>query len=266
MEDRFEQLIMDYLNGSLSEEDRKEWDRQVELGNIDPEEVELFRSINSGMEELTDEQASEKLSDNFYKMLDEHTRAVNKTTLLDQLATSLSQLGFSRGGLQAGYSFIILLIGLSFGYLLIGKDDRSEISTLSAEVRQMKSMMMMSLLEKESPSARIKAVSLTHEMDVVDREIIEALFTTLNTDENTNVRMEALDALVRYSDQAFVRIGLIGSLEKQDRPLIQLALADIMVLLQDKKAKEALKNLLDKDELPEDVRDGIQQRLDKINI
>jgi HEAT repeat protein len=218
------------------------------------------------MGNINQDQSSEHLSRNFYTMLDEKIQGANRSTLLDQLASFLYQRGMSHGGLQAGYSMIILLIGLGLGYLLMGKSDKSEITALSSEVKEMKSMMMLNLLEKESPSARIKAVSLTQNMAEVDEEIINALFSTLTNDNNTNVRLEALDALVRYSNRPTVRVGLIKSLAEQTNPLVQLGLADIMVLFQDKNAKEALEGILKSKELTEDVRMVIKERLNSINI
>ncbi len=126
--------------------------------------------------------------------------------------------------------------------------------------------MMLSMLEKESPSDRIKAVSMTKKMAAVDDQVIEALFATLNNDQNNNVRLEALDALVRYAYQPKVRTKLIESLEKQVSPLVQLALADIMVLLQDKNAKRALEDLVNNDDTPDDIKSLIEERIKEINI
>jgi hypothetical protein len=266
MDERHEILIMDYLSGTLTAEDQLEWDKQVEAGNIKPEDIKAYQKLMGDMDKINQSGPSEKLSKKFYTMLDDRLRSLNRSTILDQLASFLYQRGLSRGGLQAGYSLVILLLGLTTGYLLLGQSDKTEITALSSEVKEMKSMIMLNLLEKESPSARIKAVSLTQNMVDVDDEIISALFGTLINDNNTNVRLEALDALVRYSGRPMVRVGLIESLAEQNNPLVQLGLADIMVLLQDKKAKEALQSLLENKDLTEDVREHITERLNSINI
>ncbi len=266
MDERLEILIMDYLAGTLSAEDQQEWDKQLEAGNIKPEDIKVYQALMSDMGKIGSTGPSEHLSKKFYTMLDEQIRSSNRSTILDQLASFLYQRGLSRGGLQAGYSLIILLIGLGTGYMLLGKSDKTEITALSSEVKEMKSMIMLNLLEKESPTARIKAVTLTQNMVDVDDEIINALFSTLTNDNNTNVRLEALDALVRYSDRPMVRVGLIESLAAQNNPLVQLGLADIMVLLQDKKAKDALQTMLESKDLTEDVREVIKERLNSINI
>jgi hypothetical protein len=266
MDERLEILIMDYLSDALSAEDQQEWNKQIEAGNIRPEDIKEYQALMADIGKIRKAEPSEHLSRKFYTMLDEKTKGANRSTLLDQLASFLYQRGMSHGGLQAGYSMVILLIGLGLGYLLMGRNDKSEITALSGEVKEMKSMIMLNLLEKESPSARIKAVSLTQNMTDVDDEIINALFSTLTNDNNTNVRLEALDALVRYSDRPSVRVGLIKSLAEQNNPLVQLGLADIMVLFQDKSAKEALEGMLEGKELTEDVRVVIKERLNSINI
>ncbi len=266
MDERLEILIIDYLSGTLTAEDQQEWDKQIEAGNIKPEDIKVYQALMGNMDKINQSGPSEDLSKKFYTMLDEQIRSSSKSTILDQLAAFLYQRGLSRGGLQAGYSMIVMLLGLATGYLLLGKSDKSEITALSGEVKEMKSMMMLSLLEKESPSARIKAVTLTQSMVDVDDEIINALFSTLTNDNNTNVRLEALEALVRYSDRPMVRVGLIESLAKQSNPLVQLGLADIMVLLQDKPAKEALRGLLENKDLTEEVREIVEERLNSINI
>jgi hypothetical protein len=266
MDERLEILMMDYLSDTLSGEDQQEWDKQIAAGNIRPEDIKEYQALMGDIGKIRKAEPSEHLSRKFYMMLDEKIKGANRSTILDQLANFLYQRGMSHGGLQAGYSMVILLIGLGLGYILLARNDKTEITALSGEVKEMKSMMMLNLLEKESPSARIKAVGLTQNMAEVDDEIINALFSTLTNDNNTNVRLEALDALVRYSNRPMVRIGLIKSLAEQTNPLVQLGLADIMVLFQDKNAKEALEGMLKSKELTEDVRVVIKERLNSINI
>jgi hypothetical protein len=266
MDERLEILMMDYLSDTLSGEDQQEWDKQIAAGNIGPEDIKEYQALMGDIGKIRKAEPSEHLSRKFYMMLDEKIKGANRSTILDQLANFLYQRGMSHGGLQAGYSMVILLIGLGMGYILLARNDKTEITALSGEVKEMKSMMMLNLLEKESPSARIKAVGLTQNMAEVDDEIINALFSTLTNDNNTNVRLEALDALVRYSNRPMVRIGLIKSLAEQTNPLVQLGLADIMVLFQDKNAKEALEGMLKSKELTEDVRVVIKERLNSINI
>jgi hypothetical protein len=266
MNDRIEELIVDYLNGTLSAEDQSEWDQLVGDGIIKLEEVEDYRTLYEALDQVGAKEPSQGMSENFYAMLNEKTSATGRMTILDQLISFLSQKGLSRGGLQAAYSLTVLVVGFGLGYLLIGRNDQAELSSLTDEVQEMKAMMMLTMLEKDSPSERIKAVTMTKNMAAVDDQIVDALFVTLNNDQNNNVRLEALEALVRYAYQPKVRTRLIGSLAKQQSPLVQLALADVMVILQDKEAKRALEEVANDQDTPDDIKELIQDRIDEIKI
>ena len=133
MDERLEILIMDYLSGTLSADDQLEWDKQLEAGNIKPEDIKVYQALMGDMDKINQSGPSENISKKFYTMLDEKIRSTNRSTILDQLASFLYQRGLSRGGLQAGYSLVILLLGLGTGYLLLGKSDKTEITALSSE-------------------------------------------------------------------------------------------------------------------------------------
>ena len=81
------------------------------------------------------------------------------------------------------------------------------MSALTHEVGELKEMVMLSLLEKESASDRLRAVSLTSEMNQVSDNVSKALFMTLNSDPNVNVRLAALEALIPFVSQGGVREG-----------------------------------------------------------
>src|SRR5450759_1172777 len=141
------------------------------------------------------------------------------------------------------FAFGILLVaaGLITGYLLHqpGQSTISydrQIVALSSQVSDMKQLMMLSLLQDPSASQRIRAVAYTDEMSNVDLKVIDALFTTLNVDPNVNVRLAALEALVKLSDKPQVREGLVRSISLQESPLMQSAIADVMVKLREKSA------------------------------
>ena len=120
---------------------------------------------------------------------------------------------------------------------------------------------MLSMLEKESATQRLKAVSLTSDMDQVSEKVTNALFATLNNDENVNVRLAALEALTSFSKESTVRAKLIGSIATQDSPLVQMALAELMVSIQEKKSVDALKQLLQNEKTPKEVKTKISESI-----
>jgi hypothetical protein len=169
------------------------------------------------------------------------------------------------------YAFSIFLIsaGLIAGYLLHENKQSTisyneQIESLSLQVSEMKHLMVLSLLENPSASQRLQAVSYTDEMSNVDLKIIDALFTTLNEDSNVNVRLAALESLVKLSDKPKVREGLVRSISQQESPLMQSAIADVMVKLQEKSSVKSLQELLSKKDLNQMVKINIQKNISKL--
>jgi hypothetical protein len=161
---------------------------------------------------------------------------------------------------RVAFAFIVALIGFSAGYRLKPAGG-AQVNQLTQEVSDLKEMVMLSLLEKESASERLRAVSLTEGMSSASTQVTSALFKTLNEDSNVNVRLAALEALKPYVEDDTVRQQLIASIAHQRSPLVQLALADLMVAIQEKKSVDALRKVLDNENTPSEVKTVIRQSI-----
>jgi hypothetical protein len=134
-----------------------------------------------------------------------------------------------------------------------------QVQALSEQLREMRQMMMLSLLQNPSASERMRAASYASESRTISPDILSALLTTLNNDPNVNVRLTTLDALTQYARNAAVREGLIQSILQQESPLMQAALADVMLKLQEKRSVPSFKKLLQEKGLNDMVRSRIEQ-------
>ena len=83
----------------------------------------------------------------------------------------------------------------------------------------------------------------------------------MNRDENANVRLAALEALKPYAKQSAVREELVKSIAKQDSPLVQVALAEFMATIQEKKSVKELQKLLQNENTPIEVRSKINESI-----
>jgi hypothetical protein len=167
------------------------------------------------------------------------------------------------------YSLLFIAAGVVGGYLLHKPADPAisynrQIDSLSVQVSEMKQVLMLSLLQNPSASQRIRAVGYTEEISNVDLKVIDALLATLNEDPNVNVRLATLEALVRFSARPEVREGLVRSINNQESPLMQSAIADVMVRLQEKSAVPSLQKLLTKKDLNLMVKLNIQKNISKL--
>jgi HEAT repeat protein len=166
---------------------------------------------------------------------------------------------------RLAFASVTLILGLAGGYYLRtpAPEDQpiASVDDVKKELSDLKELMMLSLLEKESVTDRLKAVSLTQEMDQASQKVTTALLQTLNSDSDINVRLAALDALRIYSGDSKVRQELIQSIAKQDSPLVQIALAELMAQLQDKSSATELEKILKNENTPTDVKKKIEESL-----
>eukprot|EP00388_Colpodella_angusta_P022376 GDKJ01057208.1.p3 GENE.GDKJ01057208.1~~GDKJ01057208.1.p3 ORF type:complete len:279 (-),score=37.13 GDKJ01057208.1:880-1716(-) len=232
-------------------------------------EFEQSQTLWTMMGELPKPMPSANMRTDFYAMLEDYKETVaEKNNPLTSILAKFKQLWTIQPALQLSYSLMLLIFGLGIGYFInhssVKLASNQEITALSSEVQEMKKMMMMSLLENPSASERMRAVSYSEEITEVNTQVVDALLMTLNNDENVNVRLMTLEALTKLSDNARVREGLVQSITKQDSPLVQSAIADVMVKLQEKKSIKPLQKLLKQDNLNEMVKDKIKQSINQL--
>jgi hypothetical protein len=77
----------------------------------------------------------------------------------------------------------------------------------------------------------------------------------MNEDSNTNVRLAAVNALVRFYDEPMVREALIDALSSQTDPLVQLELIQILVYKKEQEAVTPLENIIKDDQTLQAVKD-----------
>ena len=163
---------------------------------------------------------------------------------------------------------ILVIAGFGAGYMVNKTQPaisyQQQVDSLSGQVHDMREMMMLSLLENPSASERIRAVSYTSELNKVNAKLIDALLTTLNNDPNVNVRLMTLEALMHYAANPAVREGLVQSIVKQESPLMQSAMADAMIKMQEKNAVQPFKKLLQQKQINIQVRTKIEQTISRL--
>jgi hypothetical protein len=249
-----DELVAKYNEGVADPAEIKQIEELIEIGEIKLTELHELESLNKQIQKFEEDSPSLNLDDRFY------------AALADEKKKLKSKHSFSLPSWQSlfpslGVASIILIFGFALGYLIQTPKEKTEVGKLTREVSELKEMMMLSLLEKESASQRLKAVNLTSEMDNVSEKVTNALFTTLNQDENVNVRLAALEALKPYVKNSNVRTQLVESISNQDNPLMQVAMAELMAAIQEKKSVEALKELLKSDRTPKEVKSKISESI-----
>ncbi|MFC2160234.1 zf-HC2 domain-containing protein [Acidobacteriota bacterium] len=261
----------DFLLGDLSPEEKEQMQIHIAACSSCREELESLNTIWTKLGVLPEELPSANMRTQFYTMLEAYKKNLGekkpKEHLLEKFKNWLKPFWTGRPVFQFSFSLLFLFVGLTAGYFITGSRGRpSEISDLRQEMQTMRQTLAVSLLDQPSASERLRGVNLSVSTENPDPGLIEALFDTLNTDPNVNVRLAAVDALYLFYDNPLVKEGLAQTLSTQDSPLVQVALIDLFVDVRERHAIESLKNLLQTKTLHPEVQQHAEFGLQKIGI
>jgi hypothetical protein len=139
-----------------------------------------------------------------------------------------------------------------------------DVASLRDELREMREMVTLTLMQQQSASDRLKGVSWSSTLERPGSEVVNALLDTLLHDPNVNVRLASIDALARFADDQQVRQGAVDALQASTSPLVQIALIDFVVGVREAGSIETLRKLAADRSLNETVRARASQGLDRL--
>jgi HEAT repeat protein len=120
----------------------------------------------------------------------------------------------------------------------------------------MRQMVALSLLQQQSASERLRGVSWAYRAEPSNKDVLSALVTAVNDDPNVNVRLAAVDALHAFATIPSAGQSAVESLPKQQTPLVQVALIDLLVDMKERQASGELRKLAS----DESVNGEVKQR------
>jgi hypothetical protein len=258
--EKIEHLLSVYKSGRADANDIRQIEFLIAEGAIQLEDIEGFERLEGQLARMKSPEPSAALDARFFEMLQQEKK-VSGTPGWKSIFNWNNLMPFPR----LAFAVAMLLIGAGIGFFLRLPDQKEQqITALGQEISDLKEMMMLSLLEKESATDRLRAVNLTQDMDQASRKVTSALLQTLNNDENVNVRLAALDALRPYIGEGEIREALVRSIAQQKSPLVQVALAELMAALQEKDAIKELQKIIQDGETPPEVKKKIQETIQVI--
>ena len=167
--------------------------------------------------------------------------------------------------LQITAGVAVFVLGISVGRLDRPVPAPPELAQLRTQVEGLRQTVALSLMDKQSASSRLAGVEWSSQVAQPDQELLTALLTTLNHDQNINVRLASLDALEKYTSDANVRKALEQSITVQQSPLLQIALIDALVHIRDNGAAREFKQLSGDAAVNAAVRQRAQWAIEKLS-
>jgi HEAT repeats len=185
-----------------------------------------------------EEEPSQALRARFYQMLEAYEEGLRDAGRTQKGAARWSWWWPRQPVLQVAGALALLVAGVFAGnYAPWERREKQEVATLRSEVQNMRQLVALSLLQQQgSASDRLRGVTWSYRVQSSDTEVLSALLRTVNTDPNVNVRLSAVDALKQFDASPIARRGIAQSLHKQDSPLVQVALLDVIRDLRDRDA------------------------------
>ena len=267
-----EDKLIDYLNQRLPAAEQQALQAHLAQCPACQQELETTQQLWHTLGSVSVPEPSENIRPAFYSMLASYKeeQAAKPNYSLAGLRQWLQTLVLPRPVVQLAYSLCLVGVGLAAGWWLNNRNapaaaDQQQLAALSKQVEKMQQVMLLTLIENPSATERLRAVSYTKDLSTANPRVVEALLSTLNHDENVNVRLATLEALAALAYDPAVRLGLVQALPQQESPLVQSALADVMVQLQEKRSVQPLRRLLAQPDLNEAVKSKIQESLKSLS-
>ena len=267
--EKYEVLFTGWISKDLPPAELLELEQHLNDCKNCREELAAMKALWMQMGVVKTPAPSAHMQVKFQAMLDTYKEDMaDRNGLWAGISKKIKSLWQWQPSMPMTYNLVVILISFACGYWVFsigkgGKQDK-QLEALSTQVHELKQTMMLSMLENPSASERIRGVSYTSEIKQVDEQVIDALLATLNNDPNVNVRLTTLDALSHLANHSEVRAGLIRSITEQESPLMQSAIADVMLKLQERRSIGSFKELLKQKNLDDGVRSKINKTISSL--
>ena len=261
--------LIDYLDQGLDPATAATIRQHLETCAACSREMQELKELLTTMKDSPREMPPPALRESFDTMLQSELNMLTTANIIQEFPAEerprKKLLPFSSPVWKVAAAAILLAGGIGIGAALRTKPETvstaDQLSALRKEVKEMKEQVLFSLIDDESASQRIKAVSYAEGMASPDQQVIDALMNTLNYDKNVNVRLASLYSLARFSDRKPVRDSLVASLSRQTEPIIQVVLINLLTEKRETRAIAPIKDILTNKKTLKEVRDAAQRSL-----
>jgi len=264
---QFDQLSVEYIAGSLDPESRAKLEAHLAACPTCRQETDGLVALWTKLAELPDMEPSADLDARFNSMIQGFRQGLDaakpQPPPRSLLAFWIEHLGPSRPLGRLGLAVLVLGLGILAGRLGFdrppavspGGASEAALARTRQELAQLKEEVALALLAQPSASERLRGVEWTGRLPHPEEQVLAALVRALDSDPNVNVRLAAVGALQQFAAERTVKRALLESLPRQESPLVQVALINLMVELDDQEIIPTLKALLQQNQINDSVRE-----------
>ena len=260
-EEHIKDLIPDYLDGKLNAKEKAWFEHHIKDSPEYEKELAEYKALFATFKEEPEQIPSENLREDFLKMLEEEKGNQVRVVSLKPTENSKNR-GF--GLLKIAASIALLIAVFLLGQQSGKNSIKEEVAVMQKQHLDIKQTAMISLLENQSASRRIQGVSYIQDFQHPDESILAALADRMLNDENMNVRLTALEALSNFTSSEMVKAAFVEALKSEKNPSLQIAIIQVLVQIQEKRAIEPMKKLLEQQDTQPFIKEEIHTVIPKI--
>ncbi|MBZ5624113.1 MAG: HEAT repeat domain-containing protein [Acidobacteriia bacterium] len=272
--DRIREQIPECLAGRLDATAREKVIDHLDTCSACRAEVAELGVVWRGLESMSEAEPSQAMRTRFLETLSAYQEGYQEAQRRQAYAVPQKSwwagLWPARPAWQAAFSAVLLIVGGMGGRYLATEraaaTGNPEMAQLKMQVDNLRQLVTLSLLQEQSPSARLRGVTYSYQVSQPDPQVEQELLHTVNHDSNVNVRLSAVDAIAKFAKNPEVRRALVDSIPVQDSPLVEIALIDLLMQLNDQDAVPALRKLVEDKETNEAVRQRAEFALKKLEV
>ena len=261
-------LLSEYIDNYLDDKDRILVDEHLSSCEACSKEFEEIESLFLGLKDMELEEPSENVRNSFYNMINSYTLGMHnriKLSLHEKALNWIDSWWPKRPVVQFAVTMSVLIIGLATGLKMnVKNESEKQIVKLRTDMNQMRQTVMSSLLNQSSVTERIKGLTMTGRLENVDSQFLSTLLLLLNSDTDVNVRLAAINALSKYTDNEYVRQELVKSLGLQSSPLVQISLIDLLSSIQENDSYPTLMRMIENPETNDPVKKRAKKALTRL--
>ena len=251
--DRIREQIPDCLSGRLDPAAREKVIEHLEVCSACRADVAELGVVWRGLEAMKEPEPSPELRVRFLETLRAYEEGYQDAQRREALKVPHRSwwTGFwpSHPAWQAAFSAVLVMLGIAAGRYAMSSHGAEQpaagqdMARLQGQVESLRQLVALSMMQQQSPSARLSGVTYAHQMTAPDPQVEQALLRTLTHDPNINVRLSSVDALAKFMSKPEVRSAMADAVFAQDSPLVQVSIIDVLVQANAIDAVPALKKL-----------------------
>jgi anti-sigma factor ChrR (cupin superfamily) len=276
---RVQDNFIDYQDGSLPADESAQLRAHLTSCPTCQREWAALQEMTRKLDSLPEAEPSPRLRENFYAMLETHQREVDAPSPF-ALARSRIDRFFAallpeQPALQFAFALALLVCGLLAGQRYLAKPgaDPERIKALEAQIAETRSQMdqvgrlvVDSLVEQKSTSARIQNVLATMDQQHPNQKVLSDTLVLMQIDPSINVRLLAVESLAQHSGESLVRSGVLSALPRERAPLVQVAMIELLVNAREPAAESVFEKLSRDEAVDLNVRNAARRALAALRL